>query len=493
MVPVTITLNCAETFKPKARYVLDTLLSTHRVPVEYEDLGNLRETPTHHAIYYGPLSDAPNDERCLRIFHDADYGAFFKREAVADEPRRVQGLPILVGQAAPAFTNDRDIGFDLIANAFYFLSSWPERILDKSRGGPTHFPESVFSSLGIPQDIVDQYLALLVQRLNRLASAADRPAYQPLRWNGNKRFAVVLSHDVDFIPSTTGDVLKKGAQSLLRSVVRHQSPLDACRVSGAFLRNIDRRENPYRRIPHMIARERARNVRASYQIAVARHHPNDVNYSVDDPGVVRYLRTIQDNGFEICLHGSYLSTEIPGAYEQEAARIRECFGEVTGSRQHYLSFRQETLFRAQERAGIQFDMSLGYADQIGFRSGFSFPFFPYCFDEDRPYNVLQISLFLMDVTLRGYMGFGPDEALKRIQEQLGALARTGGCGSVVWHPILFGDARDPGYGPLFWKLIDEVEDRNGLATDGATVNAFWRGQMEGYTSFSPQTEMQSTA
>ncbi len=49
-------------------------------------------------------------------------------------------------------------------------------------------------------------------------------------------------------------------------------------------------------------------------------------------------------------------------------------------------------------------MSMGFPDRIGPRAGFSYPYFPYCLDEDRPYDVVEISLFLMDVTLRSYMG-----------------------------------------------------------------------------------------
>jgi hypothetical protein len=139
-----------------------------------------------------------------------------------------------------------------------------------------------------------------------------------------------------------------------------------------------------------------------------------------------------------------------------------------------LSFNYDALFKAQEAAGIQYDMSMGYPDRTGPRAGFSFPYFPYCLDEDRPYDVLQICLCLMDVTLRSYMGLRGEAAWEAIADQLGSVRARGGGISVVWHPIVFGGARDPGDAELYWRLVREVLNSNGTATDGCTVNDWWR-------------------
>ena len=42
-----------------------------------------------------------------------------------------------------------------------------------------------------------------------------------------------------------------------------------------------------------------------------------------------------------------------------------------------------------------------------------------------------------------------------------------GCVSAVWHPIVFGGARDPGYDRLFWDMVEHVPGIGGLATDGS--------------------------
>jgi hypothetical protein len=224
-------------------------------------------------------------------------------------------------------------------------------------------------------------------------------------------------------------------------------------------------------------------VRSSFQVAVGHRHPNDVNYRIEDDKVRDYLRAITDAGFDLCLHGSYSSTENIQWYLDEVRLLSQRLGRPLGSRQHFLSFNYDNLFDAQEEAGIQYDMSMGFPDQPGPRAGFSYPYFPYNLREDRPYRVLQISLFLMDVTLRSYMGLRPTAARAVIGNCLDDLKARRGCASTVWHPIVFGGARDPGYDTLYFDMAIQIGAMGGLATDGRTINAFWRSRAARYGSF----------
>jgi hypothetical protein len=234
-------------------------------------------------------------------------------------------------------------------------------------------------------------------------------------------------------------------------------------------------------------------LRASFQVAAARRHPHDVNYRIEDDRVRDYLRVIVDAGFDLCLHGSYRSTENPAWYAEEVAALARRLAAPVGSRQHYLSFAYDGLFAAQERSGIRFDMSMGFPDRIGPRAGFSHPYFPYCLAEDRPYDVVEISLFLMDVTLRGYMHLKGERAWKAIADSVEDLRGKRGCASVVWHPIVFGGARSPGYDRLFWALAERVRSRGGLPADGRTIDAFWRERARHYPSFAAAASRRGAA
>lgn len=369
------------------------------------------------------------------------------------------------------------VEIDILARAFHLLASTSERASQGS--GRQLYGDSVFARLNLASDIVDRY----VEYLCRAVAVLSEKNQSTTNGTPDRPFAVVLSHDVDYLPIRRGDNCRQAVRSVGRSLLRQHDPGSALLAAARFVRSVSRGRDPYGCIPEIIAGEKARGVRSSFQVAVARRHPADVNYDIRDDTVRDYLRAITDAGFDLCLHGSYRSTEHLEWYVEEAALLGERLARPLGSRQHYLSFDYDTLFRAQEAAGIRYDMSIGYPDRCGPRAGFSFPYFPYCLEEERPYDVLEIPLFYMDVTLQSYMRLAPDAAWEVLEAGLQDLKRKGGAVSVVWHPIVFGGARDPGYDKLYWKLVERVRELGGVATDARSIHDEWRHRARSYASF----------
>jgi hypothetical protein len=432
-------------------------------------------------LLYGETKSAgwPLD-RCVAIAHVPSAWEIFDSDRDVPGAASVAGLAVVLPQTGSGFSSAADVPFDLVANAFYFLCSWSER-----HGGTQArqlFADSVFARLALPQDIVDQYVARLASLLAAVETRLGRPARSGLAWPDNASYAIVLSHDVDFLPSGRLDAFAQCARTIVRHLVRQRDPPDAARSAAGFVRALIAGRDPYGCIPEIVAGERALGVRSSFEVAVARRHPRDVNYDIRDDSVRDYLTAITGAGFDLCLHGSYRSTECREWYPQEAALLAERLGRPLGSRQHYLAFHYDTLFEAQERAGIRYDMSMGFPDRIGARAGFSFPYFPYCLARERRYDVLEISLFFMDVTLQGYMRLKAGQARNVLFDALAALRARRGCVSLVWHPIVFGGARDPGYGRLYWDLVGEIAQGGGMATDGRTIDSIWRARARAYPS-----------
>lgn len=481
--PLYLVLRCGDALVAKVRYVLDTLFMAAGVPVVYA-----ADAPsTGPWVLYGPEREGWNaQDRRLAIYHCPEAWRMFERGSDIDSVASIDGLCGVFPQRGAGFSSPTDIPFDIIANAFYFLSSWPERVETLRGQTRTLHAASVFGRLGVPQDIVDGYLDRIMAMLDALCERLGLPGAERTRWPQGASYALVLSHDVDFVPSGFTDVAKQGFKTVLRHLVRQRDPADALRAATGLVRALVGGRDPYGCVPEIIEREREIGVHASFQVAVGHRHPDDVNYRIEDDRTRAYLRAIPDSGFDLCLHGSYWSTKNPDWYVEEVALLTERLGRPLGSRQHFLSFDYDTLFAAQERAGIQYDMSMGFPDRTGPRAGFSYPYFPYCLDEDRPYDVVEISLFVMDVTLRSYMGLKGVRAWEAIEAALRDLQDKRGCVSVVWHPIVFGGARDPGYDRLFWDMVDYVRGTGGLATDGRTINAFWRERARAYPSFAVQ-------
>ena len=478
--PLHIVLRCTEALLPKIRYVFDTLFMARGVPVIY----STHPPSTGPWLLYGSVKKVswPLD-RCLAIAHCPKSWQLFDSHADIEATTHIFGLTTVFPEKVPGFDRQSDIPFDMVANAFYFLSSWSERVGSNNEQTRSIYSNSIFARLNVPQDIVDQYLELLIKKLHILCDLLEIERWSSLEWPQGASHALILSHDVDFIPANFIDIAKQGAKTILRHLVRQHDPVDALRAATGLTLALLQKRDPYGCVPEIIKREKELGVHASFQVAVAHRHPNDVNYRIEDDRVRDYLRSIPDAGFDLCLHGSYRSTENPAWYVEEAALLTQRLGKPLGSRQHFLSFNYDALFTAQEQAGIQYDMSMGFPDHTGPRAGFSYPYFPYCLKEDRPYNVLQLNLFLMDVTLRSYMNLKGLKAWEVIKSTLDDLRHKRGCVSTVWHPIVFGGARDPGYDRLFWEMINYTRETGGLATDGRSINAFWRHHAKNYSSF----------
>jgi len=475
-----IVLVCDDRVVPKVRYVFDTLFMAAGIGVRYVD-----EPPRAGPwLLYAPQRQWQGKPvvDAVVVAHCPDAWSLFTERRDVSASATVDGLAVVFAQRQAGFDVEADVGFDIVANVFYFLASWSERV--QARGSRQVFSDSVSSRLGTPQDIVDRYLERLVDRLQRLNARLGLPPWPAPTWPTGAAYAVLLSHDVDFLPRGAADIAWQGLKTALRHLVRQRAPLDAWGATVGLARACLTGVDPYGCVPQIIEHEARLGVRSSFQVAVARRHPHDVNYSIDDDDTRDYLRVIVDSGFELCLHGSYRSTENAQWYRDEVALLTRRLGRPIGSRQHFLSFDYDTLFTAQEQSGIAYDMSVGFPDRIGPRNGFSFPYFPYSLDRDRPYSVLQINLGLMDVTLRSYMGLAPARARPVVEEALADLHRKRGCISLVWHPIVFGGARDPGYDDLYWHIVEHVRATGGIATDGRTINAHWRQRAPSYLSFS---------
>ncbi|MEA3275197.1 MAG: polysaccharide deacetylase family protein [Pseudomonadota bacterium] len=463
--------------------MFDTLLMACGIRTSY---GDSPPTSGVWICYASSQEPEAGTDRCIRIEHEPAAWVFFEGDTDVETAREVEGLAIVLSRTGSLCPDPCRIAFDLVANAFYFLTSWSERRASRDESSRQLHAASVYARLGVPQDIVDRYVERLSAAIGKVWNGQFQSAQAAARWPGGGTFAVALSHDVDFLPVHPLDNATQAAKSVLRHLVRQRNPGDAIQAGFGFAKAILTGRDPYGCVPEIIAQECARGVRSSFQVAVARRHPADVNYDVRDDRTADYLRAITRAGFDLCLHGSYRSTERREWYMEEVEVLAERLGRPLGSRQHFLSFNYDTLFAAQEEAGIQYDMSIGFPDHPGPRAGFSFPYFPFDLERNRPFDVVETSLFYMDVTLQSYLRLTPGAALRVLDAGLDDLACKGGAVSVVWHPIVFAGARDPGYEDVYWHLVEHVRELGGVATDGRTINEHWRRLARDYASFARQ-------
>jgi hypothetical protein len=185
------------------------------------------------------------------------------------------------------------------------------------------------------------------------------------------------------------------------------------------------------------------------------------------------MRQLEQDGFEIGVHGSYCSLDDADGLALEFDSLRALGFRPLGGRIHWLRFTLPQLIHATERAGAKYDCSLGWADVIGYRAGACFAFPPYDFDRERAAGFLELPLAIMDqAVVKDLECTGS----RSVTESLRASRRLGlGGASVLWHPTAFGGGQLPvRVGEAFWRLLrDSSWHNDAFVSASSFVNSAW--------------------
>jgi hypothetical protein len=353
-------------------------------------------------------------------------------DAVLCEP----ALPVLYGrpEAAGAWLRRVDEGLrlsaDLVGGAFLLLSRL-EEALPGPRDAHGRLPAraSVAHREGfLDRPVVDEYAEVLARILVRLwpRLGRTRPEYR-----------LVLSHDVD-LPFCRDRTPRRA----VGDVVTRRDPGLAGRRLAARLRpaRVDEASDVCCTFERIMDAAEAAGVRSAfYFLCGGRGEPRNGSYALDEPRVRRVMRRIADRGHEIGLHPSYSTHDDPEATLAEFSRLREACARLGidqgrwGGRQHYLRWSNPTTWRNWAGAGLDYDSTLTFADEPGFRCGTCrpYPAFDLVAREELP--LVERPLVVMDGTLFDYRRLTPDQAVDAISHLAGRCRRVGGEFTLLWH------------------------------------------------------------
>ena len=129
-----------------------------------------------------------------------------------------------------------------------------------------------------------------------------------------------------------------------------------------------------------------------------------------------------------------------------------CDTPVTGVRQHFLRYKNPDTPVIQSSAGLGYDATLGFAEQIGFRNSYAYPFKLYNFDNEEAMEIWQLPLNVMELTLLEYMGVKPASVPDAIEPLLSEVKKFSGVFSLLWHNCNLEEDTYPG----IWEVYGEV-------------------------------------
>lgn len=157
------------------------------------------------------------------------------------------------------------------------------------------------------------------------------------------------------------------------------------------------------------------------------------------------------------IHPSYQSHLDPTKINTEKQRLEEIVGHgIHKSRQHFLRLRMPETYKMLLAADLNRDYSMGFADQIGFRAGTSFPYQWFDLDANTETDLLVFPFVYMDSALKDYLNLSPLEARLEVEELIDNVEDVGGLFMFIWHNHSINDL-DEWKG---WKmLLDYTMDK----------------------------------
>ena len=327
--------------------------------------------------------------------------------------------------------------------------------------------------------VADEYL---------LNNGVEKP-----NWPEGKNMAVCLTHDVDHIPSYS---LK---QSLRRRQMRILTTNNTYRriitrlgvIKDLFgVRNYWLNEDSMYCIERWLGLEKKFGVRSTFFFwpgwsNITKHHHSDCLYNLTDRVVfdnekcivAEMIREIDHRGWEIGLHPSwYTYNDIDELKRQKEAVEKVVSHEILSVRNHFLHYDIGITPRIQSEAGLKYDSTLGFNDNVGFRFGTCYPWNIYDLQNEKELPILEIPLIIQDgAMLNPIKGMRLDgkTALKYVKQITDSVEKVGGVLTLLWHPNSF---IEPNSLALFLNILEYLKKRNPWFATVKEVGEWWENR-----------------
>lgn len=488
---LAVFVDAPDGFLPRARWALDSMLAPlgRRAALTRDPAQSAGAALAYAATPVDGVPTIPCSAAAMELFavqRPLPAGAFAAR-AGGD------------GSAVAAFPADPGAGFavpfDLIASAFALLACWDERTTAvRDKYGRLPYAASMFAAnpgLSIDEPAVDRYVELLRGLFTpRLAQPGLEPL-PPAGWMwgtagtgagaSGAHFAVALTHDIDNLWRWTRRGFAAAGYRTARAVRRGDGAAARRELGdGAdwLVRHLPRRTDPFWTFPLILGGEDARGVSSTFFV-IARHtHKQDGNQpETYRKRIPEALRLVRAAGREVGLHGNDADRLGVEPLTRDRDDLQRRAGDpVTGVRYHYLRALYHETLPYLEAAGFDYDTSLAFAEHEGFRCGCSFPFHPYSLADERPLDLVELPLAVMDGALQEphYRDLAAPDAERAAASVLARALRSGGAVSLLWHNNRFDRRVSRGYDDVYWRLLDQALAHGAWCGSAADIVARWR-------------------
>ncbi|MBN2105416.1 polysaccharide deacetylase family protein [bacterium] len=347
---------------------------------------------------------------------------------------------------------------DLLKSAFYLLSGYQEyKVSGKDRFGRYPHTESVqyqFNFTNIP--LVNIYFRIIAEGIRAFCDMHNI-AFKNRRIWQNGDFGFIVTHDVDRVDKWTWHETKYKLKQVLGMSSTPYSKSMTCYLLFQSIVNLFTKVNPYWNFEWLKKTEKKHDIHSVWYFLPKGDKYIDALYSFKEKRIIDLVRYLEQSGDEICLHGVFKSKVDLDIMQNNRAEIQSLSQKpVVGIRQHWLSFEYPATLQNQERLGFQHDSSWYFAEHVGWRNSYCFPFHPYDFQQKEMMKIWEIPLCMMDASLFDYQEFSLFEAANVFENLLEQVRSVHGLFVLLWHNSYFDEVRFPGITDFYKGMLRKI-------------------------------------
>ncbi|MEZ4963563.1 MAG: polysaccharide deacetylase family protein [Saprospiraceae bacterium] len=340
-------------------------------------------------------------------------------------------------------------GIDIFASTFFMLSRWEEYVLT-DRDGHGRLPAEA-SLAGrhnfLHRPIVNEYLEMLWNMLVHLGFDHPRKKHH---------FKPLITHDVDLplLWPNWFSVLKKAGGDMLKRFNPKEfvfSLISGIRTKTGF------GKDPFDSFDFLMDISDRAGLQSHFFFLCGDETEHDDSLPLNTPFMRQLIQNIQERGHVIGLHPSYNTIENADMLKSEKQALEKATGfAVRFGRQHFLRFQVPGTWQMWEDAGMEWDSSMYYPEQAGFRCGTCHPFPVFNILTRKKLRLKEVPLTAMEVTWKKYLKATPEKMLGDMLSLLETVKKYQGTFVLLWHNSSFNTPEWKRFGGVYDNLLEKI-------------------------------------
>ena len=291
-------------------------------------------------------------------------------------------IPIIFGTPdVSELDGEIHLHFDVFGFIFFMLSRYEEAISD-CKDSHFRFPddESIMSKHGLSKrPTVNEYVEVFWYYIKKCDATLQR---KPRVFR--KRVSCDVDHPYDLRSLSIVGIIKRS----ITNVYKHRNMkfliTDCCHFLMNRFTGSKRFDRYYNNLDYIMdVNEDNNNVVCFNFIPMRTHTKFDDDNRIDEKKITSIVERIISRGHQIGFHPGYDTSTSLNLFHESADLFWKVFTERrrnqsdVGGRQHYLKFDILKSPQMWQKAGFHYDSSLGFSQNIGFRSGVCYEYSMY--------------------------------------------------------------------------------------------------------------------